>query len=393
METGDSGFGTKIDTPDQETAHSAELIAREQERWEPILGKVAISPPPDYLTSDVEKNLSDEGFDVFYIPPVLHPREDTVDSLRKIGPGNFSRELAQKYPNWRSHEDLRMKEGLNPTASQDSDRAVERQLQVTKDLIDLLPDPSLNEQGKKELTRALAQKRDHDHLSLGQLYDPSIPRGLDREFWEAVARGDIPFPSEAAEGKWVAVERLPKASTVIKDADGEHEVEKYEDTPFTERLNKTRGFSRVHEELLTDEEGKEVEDEEGKPIIAKEIPLRHNRFNIDPADINSGLREVSDKFFKDMDLPSLRGYDNPNEVIRPLTAMELNILASRNPDWINPGDNLTHVQELTSTPWRGYGKVVVGADGDAGKTGFVVGTPRMEPGSVKTGFRAAIILT
>src|SRR5579872_1122541 len=203
-----------------------DIVEHEKQAWSKILGtEITIPPPPDYVTPTVQARLHKEGFGIFYIPPLLDSSVDTQESLKTKGPGQFSRDVLKRFPAFKNHSDL---------------------------------------------------------ISYGDLADPSIPRGLNSWFWEAVYKGDIPFPSDAGEGKWVAVETLPKATTFRQDGTT---FEQYVDTPFSRRLYQTTVFS---------------------PKPDKE-PRWNNRFNIPPNAIDRGLKEISDNFFKDMDLAELRG--------------------------------------------------------------------------------------
>jgi len=121
------------------------LGKREQEAWINVLGaRVDLTPLPDYVTADVQRNLKELGFEtIIYAPKVDLKTADPISSVQY-----YLSQLKYRYPNWNSFETL-------------SDREKE---------------------------------------------DRTVPRNLEEWYWEQVKIGKISFPN--LNGQWMAIETL-----------------------------------------------------------------------------------------------------------------------------------------------------------------------------------------
>jgi hypothetical protein len=127
---------------------ASELEKSEQEAWQRLLGtRVEVKPLPDYVASEVRRNLEQMGFGLRYVPSF---DLGYVACLRERGVNKYLAELQRKYPKWKSLESLSYEE-----------------------------------------------RRDH-----------SVPRNLEKWFWGRVENEDIGMP--ALSGQWIAVETVEK---------------------------------------------------------------------------------------------------------------------------------------------------------------------------------------
>jgi len=124
------------------------VIEQEKNAWRSVLDvEVDVKPFPDYLTLDVQKNLKGIGFELRYIPAL---NLGTIDDLREKEVKDYTYELQERYPNWKSS--------------------------------DLKKSPAHS--------------------------DPPIARNLDDVYWKWVRDGKADFPS--LPGQWLAVETAEK---------------------------------------------------------------------------------------------------------------------------------------------------------------------------------------
>lgn len=144
-------------------AHSG-IETTEQEAWQTILGtRVEVKPLPKIVATEVKMNLERMGFGLRYVPAL---DLGNISHLRERGVDEYLAELQRKYPKWNPYENLSYKEQIKN----------------------------------------------------------SVPRNLERWFWEGVKDGDIDFP--VLPGQWLAVE------TVAKPSYGK----KYSRTAFAEKI-------------------------------------------------------------------------------------------------------------------------------------------------------------
>lgn len=154
-------------------------IARtEQEAWQNILGtRVEVKPLPDSVTPEVRSNLERMGFGLRYVPAL---DLGNIAYLRERGVNKYLAELQQKYPKWKPFESL-------------SDR----------------------------------ERADH-----------TVPRNLEKGYWELVRDGKVDFP--VLPGQWMGVETVERPS--------------YRTTPLAKRLrlqgdevfSSNHSWNRVH---------------------------------------------------------------------------------------------------------------------------------------------------
>src|SRR5579862_8043224 len=103
----DLGESLPRDAKNTTETRGIDIVEREEEAWKKILDtEITIPPPPDYVTPTVQTQLHNEGFGIFYIPPYLDSSVDTLESLKTKGPGQFSRDLLERFPAFRNHSDL-----------------------------------------------------------------------------------------------------------------------------------------------------------------------------------------------------------------------------------------------------------------------------------------------
>jgi hypothetical protein len=251
-------------------------IARtEQEAWQNILGThVEVKPLPDSVTPEVRSNLERMGFGLRYVPAL---DLGNIAYLRERGVNKYLAELQQKYPKWKPFESL-------------SDR----------------------------------ERADH-----------TVPRSLEKWYWEHVNDGRVAFP--VLPGQWMSVETVDKPSY----------REKYARTPFAERL----GF-------------------------------RDNRFNVSWTDAHTAIEREKLSILSDIGV-SGRSVDS-----RFLEAIEWNLLGNRE------GWGKTNTSEWTNTEFRGPGglrrRLIVGHSGRGGAAYVDRDHPDVSGNHI--GFRAAIVL-
>lgn len=212
---------------------TSEFYQREQEAWQNVLGtRVEVKPLPDSVTPEVTSNLERIGLGLRYIPAL---DLGSIEYLRDKGVDKYLIELQRKYPKWKPLENLL-----------DTERA-----------------------------------------------DHTVPRNLERHYWELINNGNVAFP--VLPGQWIAVE------TVDKPLRGE----KYAKTSLSERL----GFQK-------------------------------DRFDVSWNDAHTAIEREKPRILSDIGL-SRRSAD-----IRMLEALEWNLLGNRE------GWGETNTYEWTNTEFR-----------------------------------------
>jgi hypothetical protein len=266
--------GKEAEGFNNERGWKSELARGEQEAWQNILGThVEVKPLPDSVTPEVRSNLERMGFGLRYVPAL---DLGNIAYLRERGVNKYLAELQQKYPKWKPFEGL-------------SDR----------------------------------ERADH-----------TVPRNLEKWYWEHVNDGKVAFP--VLPGQWMAVETLEKPVY----------GRKYSITPFAEKL----GF-------------------------------RDNRFNLSWNDAKHAI-----------DLQKHRGILSEIGLTRAadsrfLEILEWNLIGNRE------GWGKTDTYEWTNTKYRESGdlyRLLVG-DSSRGGTAFV-SFDRPDNSNIDIGFRAAVVI-
>ena len=258
-----------------------QLRKREVEAWEKVLvTKEKIAPLPNYLTKEVIKNLEELGLEMRFVPKL---EIGTLEELGSMGVEAFVERICQRYPGLHRYE-----------AMSDQD------------------------------------KNNHD-----------IARLMDKDYWEAVSQGKIPFP-EYSPG-WLAVETLAKPNYGTA----------YQETELSAILM-----------------------ESSHP--GSTAPLE--RFNFDWNRATQHVDRAKDKIINRLELSSVK---NKIEIRLP-EAHEYNLLANRE------GWGKTNTWEWVNTPYdSGAQRLNLGysAHGGAARVGWDV--PEITYGFL--GFRVAVV--
>src|SRR6266850_1014216 len=133
---------------DAEAIRTGELVNREREAWQTVLGSnVEVQPLPEYITSEVQQNFQGMGLRLRYIPAL---NLGNHGYLREKGVEGYLAELHRRYPTWKRPGSL------------------------------------------------YSRERD----------DHSISRSLPEWYWQAVEEGEMDFP--VLPGQWMAIETVGK---------------------------------------------------------------------------------------------------------------------------------------------------------------------------------------
>lgn len=271
---GGLGEGSESQSSETDVTFAEQLQVREQQYWSEFLGVPAeVVPLPSEVTQDVVEKLRNMGMEIRSLPRL---NIGTLDDLKRIGTKAFLVRIEQKYPGFRVFESL----------------------------------------------------------SISEKYDRPIGRLLNKQYWNMVKDGTLPFPDGYNKGGWLAIETMPKPSSGVS----------YDDTPLTTKL----GFQ--------------------------------DRFNVSANSADQAIRRQAAGILTDSGLPN-------NRTVRMPTPEEWNLLANRE------GWGKTDSWEWTGIDASSYGgprRVLVGHFDGGGAAGTRWFPPSDSSDGV--GFRIAVVL-